>query len=100
MNKRRLQSVVIRLVLLAAGLVLIWPLTPWDAGPRVVVETSPLVAICASIINRAIGLTAGIGFAFGEYINKVVHVSGATRCNDRDFQHFRHPLCLWPAVRL
>ena len=65
MNKRRLQSVLTRLVLLAAGLVLIWPLTPWDAGPRVVVETSPLVAICASIINRAVGLTAGIGFAFG-----------------------------------
>lgn len=65
MNKRRLQSALIRLVFLAAGLVLIWPLTPWESGPRAVVETSPLVAVCASIINRAIGLTAGIGFAFG-----------------------------------
>ena len=65
MNKRRLQSVIIRLAFLAAGLVLIWPLTPWEAGPRAVVETSPMVAICASIINRSIGLTAGVGFAFG-----------------------------------
>lgn len=65
MNKRRLQSVLIRLLCLVAGLVLIWPLTPWEAGPRLVVETSPLVAICASIINRAIGLTAGVGIAFG-----------------------------------
>jgi ferredoxin-type protein NapF len=45
--------------------VLVWPLTPWEAGPRAVVETSPLVAICASIINRTIGLTAGVGIAFG-----------------------------------
>lgn len=65
MSKRRLQSVIVRLILLAAGLVLIWPLTPWDAGPRFVVQTSPLVSICESIINRAIGLTAGVGIVFG-----------------------------------
>ena len=65
MNRRRLQSVVVRLACLVCGLVLLWPLTPWEAGPRFVVETSPLVAICASIINRAAGLTAGVGILFG-----------------------------------
>ena len=65
MNKRRWQSVLVRLLCLIAGLILIWPLTSWESGPRAVVETSPLVAICASIINRALGFTAGIGIAFG-----------------------------------
>ena len=65
MNRRRLQGVLIRLACLAVGLILLWPMIPWEAGPRVVVETSPLVAVCASIINRSIGLTAGVGLIFG-----------------------------------
>ena len=65
MNRRRRQSLQSRLLCLATGLILLWPLTTWDAGPRTVVETSPLVSICASIINRAIGFTAGVGIAFG-----------------------------------
>ena len=64
MNRRRLHSVIVRLACSIIAIVLLWPLTPWEAGPRLVVETSPFLAICASIANRSIGLTAGVGIVF------------------------------------
>jgi len=63
MTRARSQRLLVQTLCLIAAVVLLWPLLPWDNGPKYAVQISPFVAICASIATRAVGLGTGIGIA-------------------------------------
>jgi ferredoxin-type protein NapF len=52
---------LIQMVCFAAALALLWPLPWWKSAPKLVVQASPVAAICSSIALRSIGVGTGIG---------------------------------------
>jgi ferredoxin-type protein NapF len=44
-----------------AAIALLWPLPFWKSAPKLVVQVSPLVALCSGIALRSFGVGTGIG---------------------------------------
>lgn len=61
MRAARRRRLLVQLFCLLAATVVLWPLLPWEAAPRFVVQTSPFVAIGSSVATRAVGFGTAIG---------------------------------------
>jgi ferredoxin-type protein NapF len=52
---------LVQLACFAAAIALLWPLPLWKSAPKLVVQSSPFIAICTIIALRSIGVVSGIG---------------------------------------
>jgi ferredoxin-type protein NapF len=62
-SRKRPLRLIVQLAFFSAAGVLLWPLLPWKAGPKVVAQASPFAAICSSLTLKSISAGMLLGWA-------------------------------------